>query len=491
MAIDLVARGEGNDLGDRLGRAWREGAALEVCAGILVSPSAPPLTSLRTLGRLDLLNARLDERADHAALVAGVALGSNRRALSECRREDLRRLLGFSQRRKGGRMKAEAWFISRATDAELKEGALARLERETVEIAPLGPNEVLAAPLFGCWEGNMGHAIMRRPIDVCRLRQEQKVILGNAGVVEVLEVGRDVKTVRPHQHAVIFCCGEVDWFGFPKTIMAYDAPGTMGCLSTLMKGLDRQFLPIPQGSRHSLEQWAGFSLRYVTAWSNWEMAHGTYRLSVPANELAAINVWGWGGGVTLAELDLARRFGARAVMLSASDQRLELIEAMGIHALDRRKYGPLVYEHERYHTDAAYALRYRHAEAAFLADVEQLTSGRKVQVFIDMIGEPVFRATVKALAREGVITTAGWKEGMSLNLSRAIECIDRHQHIHTHYARYSQGWQAIAFADGNGWLPPKPKKIYSFDEIPKLSQDYLQGNTEYFPIFTINHPGKL
>lgn len=383
-------------------------------------------------------------------------------------------------------MKAEAWFISRATDAELKERAPARLERSSFEIEPLQSDEVLAAPRFGCWEGNMGHAVERRPVDVCRLRKEERIVLGNAGVVEILEVGKGVKTVRPGQSAILFCCGETDWFGFPKTIMAYDAPGTMGCLSTLMKGTDRQFIPIPQDTRHSLEQWAGFSLRYITAWSNWEMAHGTYRLSVSANELAAINVWGWGGGVTLAELDLARRFGARAAMLTASDRRLELIQKMGIRALDRRRYGNLNYEHERYKADPAYASEYRSAEAAFLADVEQLTSGRKVQVFIDMIGEPVFRATVKALAREGVITTAGWKEGMSLNLTRAIECIDRHQHIHTHYARYSQGWQAVAFADGNGWLPPKPERIYSFDEIPKLSADYLAGKTEYFPIFSVN-----
>ena len=35
MAIDLVVRGEGNDLGERLGWTRREGEALEVCAGVL------------------------------------------------------------------------------------------------------------------------------------------------------------------------------------------------------------------------------------------------------------------------------------------------------------------------------------------------------------------------------------------------------------------------------------------------------------------------
>jgi len=386
-------------------------------------------------------------------------------------------------------MRADAWFLYRATDDEAREGSPARLVRESFELPPPSEHEVIAAPLYGCWEGNMGHALKRRPIDVCRFRKEERVVLGNAGVVEIVDVGREVKTVRPGQRAIVFCVGDEDWFGFPKTIFAYDAPGTIGCLSTLMKGTDRQFIPLPPNTAHSLEQWAGFSLRYITAWSNWEMAHGTYRLSVSAHELAAIHVWGWGGGITLAELDLAKRYGARCVMLSGSDAKLKLIERMGLTALDRRQFGNLVYDHERYARDAEYARAYRASEEVFLADVVERTQGRKVQIFIDMIGEPVFRATLKALAREGVVTTAGWREGMQLNLARAIECIERHQHIHTHYARFSQGWQAVAFADGSNWLPPPPERVYSFDEIPRLAEDYAAGRTEYFPIFAVNGEG--
>ena len=383
-------------------------------------------------------------------------------------------------------MKAEAWFLRSATAEEVDGGVPGRLERGAFELGPLAADEVLAAPRFGCWEGNMEHAVRRRPIDICRLRGEERVILGNAGVVEIVEVGAEVTTVRPGQHAIVFCCGSTDRFGFPETIMAYDAARTMGCLSTLMKGTQFQFIPIPADTRYSLERWAAFSLRYITAWSNWEMAHGVYRLAVGADEVAAMNVWGWGGGVTLAELDLARRFGANVVMLSASDRRLDLIRSLGIHAVDRRKYGPLSYDHERYKVDADYARAYREAESAFLRDVDALTSGRKVQVFVEMIGEPVFRATVKALAREGVIASAGWKEGMSINLSRAIECIKRHQHVHTHYARYSQGCQAVTFAEGNGWLPPKAERVYSFDEIPQLCADYRRGETDYFPVYSVN-----
>ena len=260
----------------------------------------------------------------------------------------------------------------------------------------------------------------------------------------------------------------------------------MGCLATRMVMGERQLIPIAADTRYSLEQWAAFSLRYVTAWSNWHVAYGTYRLQVSPDELAAINVWGWGGGVTLAELQLARLHGAKVVMLSASAANRQTIEGSGVVALDHQAFGDLFVDLERLKSDADYRQAYRVAEAAFVAEVEQRTSGRMVQIFCDYIGTPVYRATVATLAREGVITTAGWKEGMEIGLLRAKECINRHQHIHTHYARYQEGWKAVAFAEGTGWLPKISDKIYSFDEIPALAADYERGETGYFPIFSIN-----
>jgi len=108
-----------------------------------------------------------------------------------------------------------------------------------------------------------------------------------------------------------------------------------------------------------------------------------------------------------------------------------------------------------------------------------------VNIFLDFVGAPVFRATLKALAREGVIATAGWKEGMLIDLVRATECIARHQHIHTHYARYSQGVAAIEFAEKNDWLPPLEDKIYGFDEIPQLFRDYHDDKVGWFPIYKV------
>lgn len=362
-----------------------------------------------------------------------------------------------------------------------------KLVREMFELPPLGEHGVRARPLYGTWEGNMGHALNRRPVDICVQRDEAKVVIGNAGVVKIIEVGPKVRSVEPGQYAVIFCTGVEDRWGYPIKIMGYDAPGTMGCLAKEMVLSDRQVIPIPAHTRHSLPQWSAFSLRYVTAWSNWELAYGAFRLMVPEAEYASPNVWGWGGGVTYAELDLARRHGCRAVMLSGNPRHLEKIQRLGVIAVDRRKFGEIRYDDARYKNDPVFREEYRKREEAFIEEVKLRTHGEMVQIFLDYVGSPVYRATLRALSREGVIATAGWKEGMEIWHLRAKECIERHQHIYTHYARYQQGVRAVAYAEINDWMPEvDERRMYTFDQIPELAEEYEAGNTGIFPCFSVN-----
>jgi NADPH:quinone reductase-like Zn-dependent oxidoreductase len=381
------------------------------------------------------------------------------------------------------KLKADAWLLYAGDGGQ---PSRATLRRETIELAPPGPGEVIAEPLYGCWEGNMGHALDRRPVDICRQRGEPRVVIGNAGVVRVRECGEGVVRLKPGQNAIIFCTGVEDRWGYPDKILAYDAPGTMGCLATLMRVRERQLIPVPEGTRYSLAQWAAFSLRYITAWANWQLASGVFRLSVPQEECPAPHVWSWGGGVSLATLDLAQRHGCRTVMLSGSDHHLATIEQAGITALDRRQFGELCCDEARYAGDAAYRKEYREKERALEEEVRARTGGEMVQIFVDYVGAPVYRLTLRLLSREGVITTAGWKEGMELRHLRAKECIDRHQHVHTHYARYCQGVEAVRYAEQTGWMPRVDERIYPFSEIPALAEDYHAERTSYFPCFSIN-----
>ncbi|MFT4571168.1 MAG: NADPH:quinone reductase-like Zn-dependent oxidoreductase [Hyphomicrobiaceae bacterium] len=381
-------------------------------------------------------------------------------------------------------MKSEAWVLHSGEKGAAPE--LTELVREDFEFREPGPTECLISPLFGCMEGNMAHAVERKPVDICQLRGEPKVVFGNAGVVRVERVGADVTTVREGDTAIIFCNGVEDPYGYPEKIFAYDAPGTMGVLSKQGRVAGHQLIRVPENSKYPLEQWAAFSLRYITAWSNWELAYGTLRLLLDDQELPRPQVWAWGGGVSLGECALARHYGCDAVQIASTDERLTTIESLGITPVDRREFRDLYFDKKRFRKDEEYTAKYIAAEKVFMAKVNQLTDGKNVNIFLDYVGVPVLRATLKALARQGVLATAGWKEGMMIELVRASECIARHQHINTHYARYRQGVDAVAFAEENGWLPPLDSKVYSWDEVPQMFDDYRADKVGWFPIFRIN-----
>ena len=382
----------------------------------------------------------------------------------------------------------EAWVLYQgAAGGGAGKPEVAELKKEIFTFSDLTESEVLVEPIYGCWEGNMSHAVERDPVDICRQRGEEKVVVGNAGVVRVLRTGEAVKGVKEGDLCLVFCNGVWDARGFPKKIYAYDAPNTVGLLAKQTKLNERQLIPLPENTRYTPQQWAAFSLRYITAWANWKAAYGSWRLHTTPEETQSAFVWGWGGGVTLAELTLAKYSGCNVAMISSDDSRLELIEQSGIVPIDRRQFGDLQHDEARYQADPAYRKAYQASEESFLNAVKYHTQGSGVSIFIDYIGQPVYRATLKALARPGVITTAGWKEGMKLSTVRALECMNWHFHIHTHYARYADGLEAIRFAEENGWMPTIDGDEYDWESVPQLARDHINGSiTTYFPIYSIN-----
>jgi NADPH:quinone reductase-like Zn-dependent oxidoreductase len=210
------------------------------------------------------------------------------------------------------------------------------------------------------------------------------------------------------------------------------------------------------------------------------------RLQLTEQELPSPVVWGWGGGVSLAELHLAHLQGCRTVQVNSRADRIKLAQDLGITAIDRNHFPDLNYDEKLYKSDPEYKARYLESENRFLAQVQELTRGQGVNIFLDYVGSPVIRATLKSLARQGVLATAGWKEGMQMWFMRAVECIERHQHVHTHYARYSEGVQAVNFAVANEWLPIVDSRVYEYDEIPELADAYDRGEFTYFPVFKVD-----
>ncbi len=368
-------------------------------------------------------------------------------------------------------LKTHAWILDEVSGP---------IRLDAYELRAAAQEEVLVEPLFVCWEGNMSHAVNRKPIDVCRARRERQVVLGNAGVVRVVSGGTGA--VQPGDICFVFS-GDTRYkmpYDYPLKAYAYDSPGSTGLLAKQSLVHQAQLFKIPENSKLSLQQWAAFSLRYVTAWGNWKVAKATYRSMVSEEEQAHPDVWAWGGGASLALLQLAQKQGFKATMITSQDHRLDLLKSLEIEGVDRRNFINL---------DARTESReYRHSEVQFLRTVAEKTNSLGVSIFADFIGEPVFKATLKALARPGVLSTAGWKEGMTMSTNRAIECMQWHAHVHTHYASLKDARDAMNFAEQFGWVPPLDanENIPSWHDLPDLIRQYELGLTGYFPLIEVN-----
>jgi len=372
-----------------------------------------------------------------------------------------------------------AWVLRRGDEHARQQGAL---ELATITLPPRSDDQILVETLYGSWEGNMTHALERDPIDVCRRLGQDCIVLGNGGVVRVLSPGRDAAVLSAGTVCGFAPIAKQDTYGYVRTVCAYDEPGTMGTLAERFYVKPRQLVPLPDKSVVMPARWASFSVRYATAWSNWRVALGAWRLQMPDVPPERIHVWGWGGGVAFAELQLARAIGCKTVMLHEGPERAELIRSAGITPLDRKRF-PALTEAVRPRDRRTYIASIR-AERSFLNIVDKLTDGDRVSIFIDNIGGPVARPTLRALGRQGVIASSGWKRGYAVEYNRAVECIERHIFVHTHASPLQEGLDAMRYALETGWLPPQPEHIYAWDEIPQLVEDYANGRiASYFPTF--------
>jgi hypothetical protein len=188
-------------------------------------------------------------------------------------------------------------------------------------------------------------------------------------------------------------------------------------------------------------------------------------------------------------VQLGQHFGCPASLVASTDYRISLLRELGIAPIDRREFPDLAFDEQRFESDREYRSRYLRSEKAFITAIERVTNGRFASIFIDNIGAPVFRATLRALGRLGIVTTSGWKHGKGLSYDRTAATVGRHVFLHVHGCRRSEGLRSVEFAEAHGWLPPEPpaSEVYCWEDIPQLAADYAAGKIQsYAPVFEIN-----
>ncbi|HEX4745458.1 MAG TPA: zinc-binding dehydrogenase [Gaiellaceae bacterium] len=161
------------------------------------------------------------------------------------------------------------------------------------------------------------------------------------------------------------------------TVIGEHTDGTCCELKSIPAG---QLYPLDEAL--SFEEAAAFPLVFETA----------YRMLVTKTALQEdewVLVWGIGGGVALAAFEIARALGARTVVTSSSEAKLERARALG--------------------ADVAV----NHADGDVVQAVKDATGGKGADVVVETVGEATWERSLAAAAQEGRVVVCGATSGHS------------------------------------------------------------------------------
>jgi NADPH:quinone reductase-like Zn-dependent oxidoreductase len=214
-------------------------------------------------------------------------------------------------------------------------------------------------------------------------RLPQIMGLDGAGIVE--EVDADELLLAPGQQVVLhpgIACGRCEFCqrgeGVLCTAIQYLGEHRDGTLAEYVSVPARNVFPMPADL--SYPEAAALGVNHLTAW----------RMLFTKAQLKpweTVLIFGVGGGVSLAALQLARLAGARVIVTSRTDAKLQRALQLGAaHAIDSST------------RDVA-------------KEVMALTAGRGVDVVIENVGAAVWSSAMKSLVRGGRLVTCGATSG--------------------------------------------------------------------------------
>jgi NADPH:quinone reductase-like Zn-dependent oxidoreductase len=217
-------------------------------------------------------------------------------------------------------------------------------------------------------------------------------VLGSDGAGIIDAVGSAVQGVAPGDH-VILNPGLVDRTCRCQYCLDDDQPLCLsyGIMGEHRHGTIAEYVVVPAANVRVIPatipfpEAAAFPLATLTAW---RMIMSRARVQ-PGDQVL---IWGIGGGVALAALQIAKRAGATVWVTSGSPEKLERAKALGAdHLLD-------------------------HRQPELGREIRQRTGKRGVDVVIDSVGEATWSQSLVALGKRGRLVTCGGTSGPFVQL---------------------------------------------------------------------------
>jgi NADPH:quinone reductase-like Zn-dependent oxidoreductase len=165
-----------------------------------------------------------------------------------------------------------------------------------------------------------------------------------------------------------------------------ETPNGIHVVGEHMDGTNAELIAVPETNVHpipgdlSFEEAAAFPLVFETA----------YRMLVTRARLQEgewVFAWGIGSGVSTATLAIAKALGARVIVTSSSDAKLERARELGAD------------------------LALNHATDDVYEAVKEATDGHGADVVVEHVGEATWKQSLNLAAREGRITVCGATTG--------------------------------------------------------------------------------
>lgn len=210
-------------------------------------------------------------------------------------------------------------------------------------------------------------------------------ILGADAAGEIDAVGEGVTSVRPGDAVFInpgISCRECEYCRSGEHSLCV----RFGILGEHHPGTFAEYVVVPEpnvrviGADVAWEKAAAYPLVTLTAWRAC-----VTRARVTSGD--RVLIWGIGGGVALASLQICKQLGAHVTVTSSSDAKLERAKALG----------------------ADDTLRHDRVEVG--KEVRARTGKRGVDVVIDSVGEQTWEQSLIALGKRGRLVTPGGTSG--------------------------------------------------------------------------------
>src|SRR5947207_1481394 len=270
-----------------------------------------------------------------------------------------------------------------------------------------------------------------------------------AGVVE--STGADVSTVRQGERVMInpgisdysceFCQAGEHSLCVNYRLLGEHLSGTVAELVTVpAQNVAR--LPV-LAPVVSWAEAAAFSLVTLTAW----------RMVVTRAHLKAgetVLIWGIGGGVSLAALQIAKLLGARAIVTSSDDAKLVAAQRFGAD------------------------VTFNHRTQKVGPEIRALTNRRGVDVVVDNVGTATWDDSLRCLRRGGRLVTCGATSGpqVSLDLRRLFW---HHWSILGSTMGNAAEYAEVVRRLGQGELRPVVDRVYPMEQARDAFERLAKG----------------